>query len=86
MVVAVADDADPTASAFAAAIDERRDWRTAEIERPPARYIAGEESALVNWLHRGASLPTFRPTKPSYVTIRGREALVHTLRRSPNWP
>ena len=77
VVVAVADDADPTASAFAAAIDERRDWRTAEIERPPARYIAGEESALVNWLHRGASLPTFRPTKPSYVTIRGREALVH---------
>jgi NADH:ubiquinone oxidoreductase subunit F (NADH-binding) len=47
------------------------------IVRPPDRFIAGEESALVSWVDTGQSLPTFRPDKGTPLKIGKRQALVH---------
>jgi NADH:ubiquinone oxidoreductase subunit F (NADH-binding) len=48
-----------------------------EVARPPARYVAGEESALVSWLDGGPSAPTFRPDKSIPLSIGRRPTLVH---------
>ena len=48
-----------------------------EIERVPGRYLAGEESALVDWLDRQRGVPAFRPDKGLPLQIRRRPALVH---------
>jgi NADH:ubiquinone oxidoreductase subunit F (NADH-binding) len=45
--------------------------------RPPDRFIAGEESALVRWVESGNSLPSFRPDKGTALRIGRRGALVH---------
>jgi NADH:ubiquinone oxidoreductase subunit F (NADH-binding) len=44
---------------------------------PPDRFLAGEESALVNWLQSGRSLPTFRPDKGVALRLGRKGALVH---------
>ena len=48
-----------------------------EITQPPHRFIAGEESALVNWINSAQSLPVFRPDKGTPLRIGKRAALVH---------
>jgi NADH:ubiquinone oxidoreductase subunit F (NADH-binding) len=48
-----------------------------EIARPPDRFIAGEESALANWVESARSLPVFRPDKDMPLRIGKRPALVH---------
>ena len=79
VTLAIASD-DHRSAAFAeAALATRNDRVTISMVRPPGRYLAGEESALVNWIDRGTSLPTFRATKPSFVTIGRQAALVHNL-------
>jgi len=47
------------------------------IVRPPDRFIAGEESALVSWVETGRALPAFRPDKGTPLKIGKRQALVH---------
>ncbi|HEY1650945.1 MAG TPA: NADH-ubiquinone oxidoreductase-F iron-sulfur binding region domain-containing protein [Acidimicrobiales bacterium] len=47
------------------------------LVRPPDRFVAGEESALVQWVETGASRPTFRPEKGQALRIGRRAALVH---------
>lgn len=47
------------------------------IVRPPDRFVAGEESALAQWVDTGRSLPTFRPDKGVPLRIGRRPALVH---------
>jgi len=47
------------------------------IIRPPDRFIAGEESALVGWVASGQPLPAFRPDKGTPLLIGKRHALVH---------
>jgi len=68
------------ARSFAAAVAERAraGMREAPFEgvQPPARYVAGEESALANWLDGGESLPLFRPDRPAFPRVSGRPALV----------
>jgi NADH:ubiquinone oxidoreductase subunit F (NADH-binding) len=49
----------------------------ATVQRPPGRYVTGEESALVNWLASRKALPTFRPDKGVPLTWSGRPVLVH---------
>ena len=52
--------------------------RSAEVlVRPPDRFVAGEESALVRWVDAGQSLPSFRPDKGTALRIGRRGALVH---------
>jgi NADH:ubiquinone oxidoreductase subunit F (NADH-binding) len=45
--------------------------------RPPDRFIAGEESAVVRWVESGDSLPSFRPDKGIALRIGRHGALVH---------
>jgi NADH:ubiquinone oxidoreductase subunit F (NADH-binding) len=47
------------------------------VVHPPDRFIAGEESALAQWLTSGASLPSFRPDKGTPLRIGRQAALVH---------
>jgi NADH:ubiquinone oxidoreductase subunit F (NADH-binding) len=81
IVVCVADDRDDTARRVAAAVAERRVALPAapdvEVARPPARYAAGEESALVSWLDGGAGAPRFRPDKSVPLALGRRPVLVH---------
>jgi NADH:ubiquinone oxidoreductase subunit F (NADH-binding) len=63
------------------AMQERRAYRYArvreEIVLPPDRFIAGEESALANWIESARSAPVFRPDKGIPLRIGKRPALVH---------
>jgi NADH:ubiquinone oxidoreductase subunit F (NADH-binding) len=81
IVVCIPIDRDIVANAVSQAMAERDRHRyapvTEELARPPARFIAGEESALANWLQSGQSLPVFRPDKGTALRIGRRPALVH---------
>jgi len=79
--ICVARDRPGSARAFEQAVAERRAAGLlavddVEVCTPPARYVAGEESALVHWLDGGESLPTFRPTRPGTLRVAGRPTLV----------
>ena len=67
-------------SAVRHAMQERIEFRYArvreEIINPPDRFIAGEESALANWIDSSRSLPVFRPDKGIPLRIKKRPALV----------
>jgi len=52
---------------------------TVRIEAVPHRYVAGEESALVNWLNGGPAKPTVTPPRPSEVGVAGRPTLVDNV-------
>jgi NADH:ubiquinone oxidoreductase subunit F (NADH-binding) len=60
------------AAARADAVDIR-------IETTPARYVAGEESALVHWLNGGDAKPIFVPPRPFEKGVRGRRTLVNNV-------
>lgn len=47
-----------------------------DVERPPGRYVAGEESALARWLDGERSLPRFRPERPSILRVGRRPVIV----------
>jgi NADH:ubiquinone oxidoreductase subunit F (NADH-binding) len=49
-------------------------WHHASV---PSRYVAGQESALVNFLSGGPATPTFTPPLPSERGVRGRPTLVN---------
>jgi NADH:ubiquinone oxidoreductase subunit F (NADH-binding) len=80
VVICVPIDRVAVATAVRHAIGERTRSRHArvneEIIQPPNRFIAGEESALVNWINSARSLPVFRPDKGTPLRIGRRPALV----------
>jgi NADH:ubiquinone oxidoreductase subunit F (NADH-binding) len=47
-----------------------------QLAAVPNRYVAGQESALVNLLGGGPALPTFTPPRPFERGVRGRPTLV----------
>jgi NADH:ubiquinone oxidoreductase subunit F (NADH-binding) len=81
VVVAVADDRHDTARVVMRAIAERKDSALppvpVQVVRPPGRFVAGEESALVSWLNGGPGAPGWRPDKSSPLAIGRGAALVH---------
>jgi NADH:ubiquinone oxidoreductase subunit F (NADH-binding) len=81
IVVCVPTGRDAIAAGVSHAIAERTAQRYARVRerviRPPDRFIAGEESALVNWIDSGMSLPVFRSDKSVPLRIGKRPALVH---------
>ncbi len=81
IVVCIADDSAPAAASVEAAIAEREGAggfrRLISVERPPGRYIAGEESALVTWLATQESLPFQRFDKSVPLRVGRRPTLVH---------
>ena len=99
IIVCIAEDNDSAAASMEAALAERfrsmRSRRRVVIERPPARYVAGEESALVNWIATRQSLPFLRIDKSVPLTVGKRPTLVHNAetlsqlaliaRHGPDW-
>ena len=81
IVVCIPVGRDAVATAVRNAIAERARHRYAnlreEVVRPPDRFVAGEESALANWIESGHSRPVFRPDKGIQLRIGRRPALVH---------
>ena len=67
-----------TAAAAQRALAERHrhDPVAVTVALTPARYVAGEETALVNWLNGGDARPTFAPPRPSDRGVDGRPTLV----------
>jgi NADH:ubiquinone oxidoreductase subunit F (NADH-binding) len=47
------------------------------VVRPPARYVTGEESALVSWLERGDARPALRVDKSVPLQMGRRPVLIH---------
>ena len=72
---------DAIADAVSRALYERAERRysvvTEYLVRPPYGFVAGEESALAQWIDRGKSLPMFRPDKSTPLRIGRLPALVH---------
>ena len=72
-----------SADALQAAIDERvrvgDDPIPIRVVTVPARYVAGEESALVHWLNGGDAKPTTVPPRPFERGVGGRPTLVQNV-------
>ena len=80
VVVCVADDRDASAHAVQRAVTERQragSTRSLVVRRPPARYVTGEESALVSWLEREDARPVLRVDKSVPLRIGRRPVVVH---------
>lgn len=69
--------------AVAGAIDARGRARidrvTFHLVELPTRYVAGEETALVNFLNGGPAQPTFVPPRPFERGVGGRPTLVQNV-------
>ena len=81
VTVCVPEGREHVASAVSRAMAERVVARcapaTEQLVRPPDRFVAGEESALVAWIRTNRSLPSFRPDKGIPLRIGRQAALVH---------
>ncbi len=81
VAVCVPEGREHVAAAVATAMRERAGTSYApvpeDLVRPPDCFVAGEESALAEWLGSGRSLPSFRPDKGTALRIGRGAALVH---------
>jgi len=81
IVVCIPVGRDGVAAVVEHAIGERSAARYARaselVVRPPDRFVAGEESALVSWIDHQRSLPVFRPDKGTPLRLGKRPVLVH---------
>jgi NADH:ubiquinone oxidoreductase subunit F (NADH-binding) len=55
-----------------------------EMVTVPSRYVAGEESAAVNFINTGVAKPTFVPPRPFERGVRGRPTLVQNVETLAN--
>ena len=62
-----------------AALAERRDAVPVVLHDVPPRYVASEESALINLLNTGTPKPTFTPPRPFEQGINKRPTLVNNV-------
>jgi NADH:ubiquinone oxidoreductase subunit F (NADH-binding) len=82
--IAVGANASLALAAVRAAIVERErrrlDHVSFQLVSVPDQFVAGEETALVNWLNGGpAATPTFTPPRPSERGVRGAPTLVQNV-------
>ncbi|HEX3455245.1 MAG TPA: NADH-ubiquinone oxidoreductase-F iron-sulfur binding region domain-containing protein [Gaiellaceae bacterium] len=82
--LAVARGAGSAHAALATALTERRDARGIRLVAVPNRFVAGEESALVNWVNGGDAKPTFTPPRPFEKGVGGRPTLVQNVETLAN--
>ena len=83
--VAVARRASGAARALQAALRDRRDdAKRIGLVAVPDRFVAGEESALVNFLNGGDAKPTFTPPRPFERGVCGRPTLVQNVETLAN--
>lgn len=69
-------DGDQLAGSVHAALAERRDPVPIRLRAVPNRYVASEESALVNLINTGDARPTTKPPRPDERGVGGRPTLV----------
>jgi len=80
VTVCVADDRDGSARSAQRAVAERSRAGSPialSVERPPARYVTGEESALVSWLDHRDARPVLRIDKSIPLRVGRRPILLH---------
>ena len=81
IVVCIPVGRDAVAAAVQHAMEERNAAQYARVSelvvRPPDRFVAGEESALVSWIDAQRALPFFRPDKGTPLRIGKRPVLLH---------
>jgi NADH:ubiquinone oxidoreductase subunit F (NADH-binding) len=74
------DEGSSTESSIAAALSERhRDPVPVRVVAIPPRYVASEESALINFLNTGDARPTVTPPRPTERGVGGRPTLVDNV-------
>jgi NADH:ubiquinone oxidoreductase subunit F (NADH-binding) len=76
VIVAVNRGAAPARRALATAIKERRERIRIDLMDLPSRYVAGEETALVQFVNGGPARPTVTPPRPFEKGVAGRPTLV----------
>jgi len=81
VILCIKRDASAAVSAAVSAIGERRSSDGVEVSvvEVPAAYLAGEESALVNYLNTGRAIPTFVPPRPFERGLDGRPTLIQNV-------
>ncbi len=97
VIVCVKRDSSEAIDALATALGERPQTAGVEISLVGVlpTYLAGEESALTNYLNTGRVLPTFVPPRPFERGVNGRPTLIQNVetlanvaligRRGPDW-
>ncbi|WP_020658836.1 NADH-ubiquinone oxidoreductase-F iron-sulfur binding region domain-containing protein [Amycolatopsis benzoatilytica] len=71
---------DPIAGTVAAAVAERPSGEIPiRLVQVPGRYVASEESALVNFLDNGDARPTAKPPRPFERGVNGRPTLIDNV-------
>lgn len=71
---------DEIAAGVRAALDQRPAGRVPiRLVEVPARYVASEESALVNFLNTGDARPTAKPPRPFERGVKGRPTLIDNV-------
>ena len=72
-------------SSLRRALDERHGESVRlELVTVPARYVAGQESALVNWVNGGRPVPSLQPPRPSERGVDRRPTLVDNVETLAN--
>ena len=86
--VVVGDDSPHAFAAMKTAIAERRrhhpDRVSIHLRNVPAGFVAGEETALVNWLNGGLLKPMFTPPRPFERGVGGSPTLVQNVETLAN--
>ena len=81
LIVCVCESAPASVAGIAGAIEERRRLPGApariHLTAVPSHYVAGQESALVNYLNGGPAVPTFTPPLPFEQGVRRRPTLIN---------
>src|SRR6185437_13157018 len=62
-----------------AAVAARKDSVRIQVSGVPGRYVASEQSALVQYLNGGAAKPAFSPPRPQERGVRGLPTLVNNV-------
>jgi NADH:ubiquinone oxidoreductase subunit F (NADH-binding) len=82
-IVVVSARAERALAALRGAIAERQrrrlDAAAFEIAPIPYRFVAGEETAIIQWLNGGPVKPTFTPPRPFERGVRGAPTLVQNV-------
>ena len=65
--------------AWTAAVAERHDPVPVQVTGIPGRYVASEQSAIVQYLNGGPAKPTYSPPRPHERGVRGLPTLVNNV-------